>query len=421
MEEALPPPPISSSLKDYGATRRGAYMALAALGLMATSLHLLASETKGFPSAGTTTLSRSVSAAFRTKNVTSSYHGMENVTSYSQAAAEVTEEEKKEQLLSKTTTLFNVSSSRAKIGSWVGNNWIPPSGWKLYSMDAMRRMFGSTSLQFVGDSTARRFAVTMHMILDSPVASDLPTQSLDDNNVLDDKLPTPNCPIQMIEEFGSVCHVWNATSSSTTSVGNMTGSDPTTLHPKENDEKLHILSWQLGYCLVDTISFLYKKTKALTENSLFQKHAQIVVFGIGTWHEGNKDVCGRYHPDNNYTHNTLNELKNFLVKANDYQKKTNKTLIWRTAGFFDVSRKSDPPLIHSFNQAAMNTIDSMNNPGLTYINYGDAVEPRSFGALRVTGGHVAHYGFDVRHVEIQMLANHLVELQIVDDDDDTGR
>jgi len=76
-------------------------------------------------------------------------------------------------------------------------------------------------------------------------------------------------------------------------------------------------------------------------------------------------------------------------------------------------------LIRALNKAAMDTIDSYNNPGLTYINYGEAVEPRSFGAARITGGHVAHYGYHAFHVAIQMMANHLVDLGILQDDTKT--
>jgi len=318
--------------------------------------------------------------------------------------------------------VFNVSSTRSKIGSWMGNNWIPPPGWKLYSMDSLRRMFASASIHLWGDSTARRVAATLHMILESPLASDISVQQLDDNNILDNetKFQPSNCPEyiqdtadQLIRNFGGICHVSSALNRGAHSLHDF--QNQTTPSPKES-EQLSILSWQRVFCLLDLNDIFEDK---IHERKLFQKHTKVIVISIGAWHEGNKHVCGRNHQDKNYTYNTIQELYSFLEKANAYQKQSNKTLIWRTPGFFADSGRDDPALIRALNKAAMDTIDSYNNPGLTYINYGEAVEPRSFGAARITGGHVAHYGYHAFHVAIQMMANHLVDLGILQDDTKT--
>jgi hypothetical protein len=42
---------------------------------------------------------------------------------------------------------------------------------------------------------------------------------------------------------------------------------------------------------------------------------------------------------------------------------------------------------------------------LTYVDWGGAVLPRSFGNDRITGDHLAHYGVEARHAAIQMITN----------------
>jgi hypothetical protein len=50
------------------------------------------------------------------------------------------------------------------------------------------------------------------------------------------------------------------------------------------------------------------------------------------------------------------------------------------------------------------------NKKLSFINFGTAIEPRSFGDARIDGGHVAHIAFPARNVAIQMLINQLADM-----------
>jgi hypothetical protein len=52
-------------------------------------------------------------------------------------------------------------------GSWIGNNWVPPVGWKHYSASELRNFYRDTSILWIGDSTARRAATTMYGILNT--------------------------------------------------------------------------------------------------------------------------------------------------------------------------------------------------------------------------------------------------------------
>lgn len=58
------------------------------------------------------------------------------------------------------------------------------------------------------------------------------------------------------------------------------------------------------------------------------------------------------------------------------------------------------------NQAIMDAIDQNNEPRLSYVNWGEAVAPRSF-QERIQGDLKPHYGLEPRLVLLQMVANQL--------------
>lgn len=302
---------------------------------------------------------------------------------------------------------FQVSSARKKIGSWMGNNWFPPQGWKLYSTNDLQQMFSKsrTSLHFVGDSTARRAAMTMYLLLNSSSTFDIPQSILDDNFFIDGDTTYPSTcdSVPSLVNFHKFCYI----------MGNNTIG---------NNSEISILSNEKIYCLFD-MSVVYKneleklheylKDPHKNEMTSFQKHARVIVVAVGTWEEGKKEVCGRYHTTSNYTEGMLNDMHRLLDILNEYQLISNKTIIWRTDGFFDITRRTDTALIKTLNRESMDAIEQYNNSGFTYVNYGAAVEPRSFQEKRIGGGHVAHYGFGARLVLLQMIVNHLVEMNVL--------
>ena len=50
-------------------------------------------------------------------------------------------------------------------GSWIGNTWIPPNGWKYYSVDELIDFYGERSLLWIGDSTGWGASRTLFEIL----------------------------------------------------------------------------------------------------------------------------------------------------------------------------------------------------------------------------------------------------------------
>jgi hypothetical protein len=91
--------------------------------------------------------------------------------------------------LKSMTTMLTSTSSRNKTGSWIGNSWIPPPGWRLFSAKKMLDLYKDKTVLFMGDSMARRLAVTLYETLnliansidsqEEPV--DVPYTMLEDN------------------------------------------------------------------------------------------------------------------------------------------------------------------------------------------------------------------------------------------------
>jgi hypothetical protein len=63
----------------------------------------------------------------------------------------------------------------------------------------------------------------------------------------------------------------------------------------------------------------------------------------------------------------------------------------------------------SLNQEAMDLIDKVTDPKLSYVDWGGAILPRSFGEDRIVGDMPAHNGLEPRHVLLQMITNELLE------------
>ena len=68
---------------------------------------------------------------------------------------------------------------------WIGNQWVPPNGYKLYSAVDMRNYFSNHSIIFIGDSTARRQYATFFATVAAPKISDITLAQLDAASVID--------------------------------------------------------------------------------------------------------------------------------------------------------------------------------------------------------------------------------------------
>jgi hypothetical protein len=51
------------------------------------------------------------------------------------------------------------------MGTWIGNTWIPPPGWRMFTVAELQDMYKNKSILWIGDSTARRSSLTMYAVL----------------------------------------------------------------------------------------------------------------------------------------------------------------------------------------------------------------------------------------------------------------
>ena len=90
-----------------------------------------------------------------------------------------------------TTTLPPVH-----IGStWIGNHWIPPKGYRLYSPEEMREYFSQYKILFLGDSTGRRAYATLYGIMNSTDLSNVRVPQVAHPSVIDvnKRIRVENC------------------------------------------------------------------------------------------------------------------------------------------------------------------------------------------------------------------------------------
>jgi hypothetical protein len=74
-------------------------------------------------------------------------------------------------------------------GSWIGNHWLPPKGWRYFSAGELKTVYKDKRIMWVGGSLARRAALTMYGVLNETTAysSDMnvPAAAIDGSGVLD--------------------------------------------------------------------------------------------------------------------------------------------------------------------------------------------------------------------------------------------
>jgi hypothetical protein len=107
-------------------------------------------------------------------------------------------------------------------------------------------------------------------------------------------------------------------------------------------------------------------------------------------------------------------LDDAIYAAANFSIKTGKRVVWRTCGF-DANYSLSDDKVRLLNQRLMDTIDKLHdnnntNMKMTYVNWGEAVEPRSFDVERLSGDMHAHYSHEPRVVLIQMITNHLHDI-----------
>jgi hypothetical protein len=174
-------------------------------------------------------------------------------------------------------------------------------------------------------------------------------------------------------------------------------------------------------------------SSASTRSIPITKNVDVIIISVGPWEVRKPTVCllkGYNYTVQDWIDMTIDAIESF-------QRHTNITILWKTSGFIQgksYSRGNEK--FRMMNTRVMNRIDALRAANtttttsnetvvtaaaaaaadgasgvFTYLNWGAAVEPRSFGEARNVGDdHVAHYGLETRLVLLQMMTNYLLDL-----------
>ena len=303
--------------------------------------------------------------------------------------------------------------------SWIGNQWFPPPGYRLYNPHEIQDYFSQYSILFVGDSTGRRAYATLYSILNATTPSVSATKS--------DKDPTrPDL------SFSSSL---SSSSSSTVSpllhdISVHDVNDPSVLNINKQIRKFRTepcverpTMLLCRYTPPDYRRYFDFRWNMCPDKTDLRDHIQdyqLVVVALGPWELVGR--CGGQTVDEKWQH-VQTMVDKLVGYARDYPA---IRIVVRTTG-----NCGDAP--ESINQNYMTlqaalrlnrrlveyvdtTPEIQEIPNLSVVDFGSIVLPhRSYpDNVRIHGDIPPHYGWEARLAFLQMLMNHL----IVHDNDD---
>jgi hypothetical protein len=272
-------------------------------------------------------------------------------------------------------------------GSWIGNTWIPPKGWRYYSADELIDFYGERSLLWVGDSTGWGAARTLYGVLNHKTTSKylesdavVKPKKLPGNKEIPGKFPCDSYGYAKDLILQNFCH-------------DMPEGRPggKFLFTRRNT------LYQLESFLLNEISGAGNMTK----------NVDLIIVTVGVWEQVRPKDC----KDKSGKNRTTNALLNDTIALLEQFQSNGTMIVWTTSGFRE---KISEEFLVDLNEKAMNEIDdfslkhkSSNNAtsNLTYIDWGAVALPRSYGQDRIKGDMLPHYGIEARHAAIQMVTN----------------
>jgi hypothetical protein len=265
---------------------------------------------------------------------------------------------------------------------WIGDQWIPAEGSRLYTTDEIRSLFQRECTLFVGDSLQRRAADTLHIMLTTSdrthtpdVHNDVFTNEFFNNGRHDRGFKKRHITVPQA-------------SSNETSSNGRTGCVDTDWRPLLEDVN----------SFVDDFG---NKTDVYSDYSA-------VVLGSTIW-----DVVGSKHRHTSakmvrhLVNETIFKLHNSLPQS--------VFIVWKGAGWCDncpwtaneeLKSRGNNYKIYAMNDQARTTIESLNSSNLIYLPWAREILPRSIGKdrLRSTDGNPYHYNLQPRLQFLQMLS-----------------
>lgn len=286
--------------------------------------------------------------------------------------------------------------------SWIGNQWFPPPGYRLYNAAELQEFFRHHSVLFVGDSTARRSYGTLYGILNASSSDDVSLDAVNHPFNIDMGRrkkrpilePCTNVKTKGLVEQMQICRSMPRGGGANRSIDYM------------------------------SLACLDQLSQQLDQNRHIFNMYSLVVIIAGPWEVTEKVECtdhGRYNT-------TVDIVKALSSKQQQQQppQDSNTTFVWRSwASTADESLDSHrqswnkAKVYNGFVQHLIDTQEQSESTlqeqevmsPLSFLDFGKAMLPRLEGKTRIAGDIPAHLGAEARLAFVQMLVNHLVERQ----------
>jgi hypothetical protein len=270
-------------------------------------------------------------------------------------------------------------------GSWLGDNWVPPSPWKVLSAEEMREVYKGRSMVWIGDSTARRAATMIYTIVNDKghSVSKASIDTLSSLN-LNKKLITEPCrlaqtnhtEIRMCRRIAPDNSLW---------------------------------AYAKALCLTDILEYAKQE---IAGSSNMSARADLLIVGMGIWEISQPDFCRNFATD--YSEKLDEKLAiiapEIISSLVELSEKFGVQIIWRTSGFLEHRTKAHVTL--HLNQVFMDLLDEVDHPNVSYVDWGAAVFDRSFGRVRISGDGKSHYGLGARIAELQLVTNQIKDMNL---------
>lgn len=307
------------------------------------------------------------------------------------------------------TPVNGIRSNTSDMGTWMGNQWIPPEGWRLYSAREMQTYFAKHSILFVGDSLARRFYNTFYHILNTTDLDNIRGNAVENSiywkrGSKGQKRPDPESCTN-VRRFATDNND-NSTAALENDLYRLRKCRKSPGMALSDDDKDHHYYWDVVQLVC------HHHVRDLIRDDLgcqrrYTRGYSIVLIATGMW-EIADNMANRKHCDAGgggaFPTGTYARLAELLEILPQWSTPTTR-IVWRTNGYQS----------HGINQDVSTRINNMvrerfrQDNNLVLADWGTAMLPRSFHADRIVGDIEYHYGLEARLALIQILMNAMVE------------
>jgi len=294
-----------------------------------------------------------------------------------------------------------VDPPRYKVGSWISDSWITPDGWRLRSPEELLDFYSKRSVLWIGDSTGRRSGMTLYGLLNHTTTRlERETHQVAIDRTEIDSSRVINVNKKVITEF---CPRYNSS---------MEGRGSIICRPMPGSNGTREFLYQDDTCLSELEGFFRREVR----EPYLTASVDVIVIAVGIW-----EIVRAY--DCSVPNRTQGEEEDGILASLDEIQSKGVRVVWRTSGYTAGNEFGLPAnQTREMNERMMDKIDNQVakyrsqehvQSNLTYVNFGGAVEARSFGDHRISGDIRPHYGLEARLAFIQMLTNVLQELDEV--------